>query len=79
MDDREKVIRGLTCCQTINEYCDDCLYNRIRYNQCTKVLIKEALALLKEQERQIIELEEKLRLMEYGDQDVMQSGLMPAT
>ena len=49
MADREKVISGLTCCQTINEYCDECPYNRISYDQCTKVLTKEALGLLKEQ------------------------------
>lgn len=27
----------------------------------------------------IKELEEKLRLLEYGDQDILQSGMMPAT
>lgn len=27
----------------------------------------------------IKELEEKLRLLEYGDQDIIQSGMMPAT
>lgn len=51
MADREKVIRGLKCCQTINEYCDDCPYNRISYDQCTKVLTKEALELLEEQKQ----------------------------
>ena len=39
----------------------------------------DAFELLKEQERQIIELKEELRLMEYGDQDTAQSALMPAT
>lgn len=38
-----------------------------------------ALTLLKEQEQKINELEEKLRLLEYGDQDILQSGMMPAT
>ncbi len=37
------------------------------------------LNLLKEQDRQIIELKEKLRHMEYGNQDAEQSLLMPAT
>ena len=40
---------------------------------------KAALALLKEQERRINELEEKLRVIEYGDQDTLHSGMMPAT
>lgn len=39
----------------------------------------DALELLKEQDKRINELEEKLRLMEYGDQDILQSGMMPAT
>lgn len=34
---------------------------------------------MEEQEKRINELEEKLRLLEYGDQDVLESGLMPAT
>lgn len=49
MADRKKVIMGLACCQTINAYCDECPYNHISYHQCTKVLIKEALELQKEQ------------------------------
>ena len=40
---------------------------------------KEILALLKEQEQRINFLEERLRLLEYGDQGTLQSGLMPAT
>ena len=39
----------------------------------------EMCELLKEQEARIKELEEKLRLLEYGDQDILQSGMMPAT
>ena len=79
MADRKKVIRGLTCCQTINEYCDECPYNRISYDQCTKVLIKEAREALHDQERQIAALKEKLRLLEYGNQDAAQIPIMPAT
>jgi len=41
--------------------------------------VDDAIALLKEQEQRINELEEKLRLLEYGDQDTLQSGMMPAT
>ena len=44
-------------------------------NQFRDVLV----ALLKEQGQTINELEEKLRLLEYGDQDILQSGMMPAT
>ncbi len=40
---------------------------------------EEILALLKEQEKRINELEEKLRLLEYGDLDTLQSAMMPAT
>ena len=41
--------------------------------------IKWLRGMLKEQEQRINELEEKLRLLEYGDQDTLQSGMMPAT
>lgn len=44
-------------------------------NQFRDVLV----AMLKEQWKTINELEEKLRLLEYGDQDILQSGMMPAT
>ena len=39
----------------------------------------DAIAMLKEQEKRINELEEKLRLLEYGDHDTLQSAMMPAT
>lgn len=38
-----------------------------------------ALKLLKEQEARIGELEEKLRVLEYGDQDTLKSAMMQAT
>ena len=41
--------------------------------------VNMAIELLKEQEQRINFLEERLRLLEYGDQDTLQSGLMPAT
>ena len=41
--------------------------------------VQRAIDALKEQAARIRELEEKLRLLEYGDQDVLQSGMMPAT
>lgn len=64
--DREKVIERLEhCAETRDGYVRDC--------------INDALELLKEQEQTINELEEKLRLLEYGDRDILQSGMMPAT
>jgi hypothetical protein len=41
--------------------------------------MKDAIALLKEQEQRINELEEKLRLLEYGNHDCVQDILMYAT
>lgn len=51
------------------------------YNDCSKheTLSRMLDELLKEQEQTINELEEKLRLLEYGDRDILQSGMMPAT
>ena len=56
--------------------CRSCPYN---LDGCACQRMQDTLALLKEQERIINELEEKLRLMEYGDQDTLQSSMMPAT
>lgn len=42
-------------------------------------LIADTIILLEKQTARIRELEEKLRLLEYGDQDILQSGMMPAT
>lgn len=41
--------------------------------------IDEIIDMMEEQEKKINELEEKLRLLEYGDQDILKSGLRPAT
>ena len=81
MADIEKVIKGLEHCKRESEHIDDnpcngCPYYELK--ECQQMMA-DALELLKEQERQIIELKEKLRLMEYGDQDTAQSALMPAT
>lgn len=74
MPDREKVIKGLHYCS--NDCSRICPY--FDADGCNALLARDALALLKEQERRINELEEKLRLMEYGDQGTLQSGMMPA-
>lgn len=80
MVDRQKVIKGLECCK---EACaiGGCPYwnGSITDGSCMLKLHADALSMLKEQEKRINELEEKLRLLEYGDQDILQSGMMPAT
>ena len=84
MVDMEKVIKGLPCLTGVPIYCETCPYSD-EYGfgwgnrKCAKECASDALELLKKQERQIIELKEKLRLMEYGDQESAQSLLMPAT
>lgn len=85
MTEREKVIEGLEMCTNISQ--DGCLMlcpykdekDETYSGFCEQVLKQDALALLKEQQKRINELEEKLRLLEYGDQDILQSGMMPAT
>ena len=51
MPDRESVTRGLECCT--NKYCagKDCTY--WAYDYCTTKLVCDALALLKEQDKEI--------------------------
>ena len=79
MLERQKVIKGLNCCAHIDGInCIYCPYDNTS-EDCTALMSMDALALLKEQETRIKELEEKLRLLEYGDQDILQSGMMPAT
>lgn len=78
MDDKEKVIKGLKQHRDGQFHsCDNCPY--VNDTSCQLKLYSDALALLEEQEKRINELEEKLRLLEYGDQDTLESGLRPAT
>ena len=50
MTSREKVIRGLECCNAPNNH-DECPYNgEAHYNICTHKLLKDAIKLLKGQE-----------------------------
>jgi transcription elongation GreA/GreB family factor len=73
MTDREKVVKQFM------HLLNAAKGNYQDFVDLTVDLGEEIAALLREQERRINELEEKLRLMEYGDQDTLQSGMMPAT
>ena len=53
MIDREKVIKGLKCCLTLDSPCGDCpyySYEDIQELECERNLRNDALVLLKEQE-----------------------------
>lgn len=81
MADYEKVIKGLMVCvdRIPGKYnCNECPYE-IDGNYCEINLAKDAITLLNDQKKKINELEEKLRLLEYGDLDTLQSAMMPAT
>ena len=70
MTDREKVIKGLECCQkkvciyddTLKEcpYWELCGRHEDAFEDCTKVLAKDALALLKAREARVMTLDEAL-------------------
>lgn len=77
MAEREKVVKGLECLITNEVPCEGCPYNGSGY--CLRNITKDAMDLLKEQEQTINKLEKKLRLLEYVDQDTLQSGMMQAT
>ena len=85
MTEREKIITALECCKDVHQSgrwasgCISCGYSDKHRPDCFLRLADDAAELLKEQEQRINELEEKLRLLEYGDQDIFQSGMMPAT
>jgi hypothetical protein len=61
--DREKLIEQLET---------DAIATDTGFVEIPLFQFSEILALLKEQEKRINELEEKLRLLEYGDQDTLQ-------
>ena len=50
--DREKVTKGLECCVLPHDCSDDCPYSNTN-SFCTNLLHKNALELLKEQEKEI--------------------------
>ena len=77
MTDKEKTLKGLECLITNEVPCEGCPYLGSGY--CLMNIAKDAMELLKEQERRINKLEEKLRLFEYGGLDTLQSAMRPAT
>ena len=81
MPDREKVIRELKAARLFFEMGSNRADGVVGNLGCKSGMkyIDDALVMLKEQEQTINELKEKLRLLEYGDQDIFQSGMMPAT
>ena len=85
MPDREKVIDGLEMLRFFNQRAGRELWADKPYGvQETDIanadaIYADAIAMLKEQEARIRELEEKLRALKYGDQDTLKSTMMPAT
>ena len=81
MPDMEKVVKGLQCCSGTGDCVNSCPYGDVTsfMFECTSLLAQDALELLKEQDARIRELEEKLRVLEYGDQNTLKSAMMPAT
>ena len=63
MAGREKVIKGLECCLTLDSHCGDCPYYSCDTQEldCERNLRHDALALLKEQEAAYQVAEELLR------------------
>ena len=65
MEDFEKVVKGYECCLRINGGCKDCPYwDRTNSNKCEGKLKKDAIELLKEQQKQIEMLEYDLAIAE---------------
>ncbi len=68
MTDREKVIRSIDGCINIGDYCNDCDYDGciFHHGSCEKDLLADALALLKEQEAMLVEIDGQLGGIKYG-------------
>ena len=67
MPDREKVIKGLECCASMNgdacrecPYSSECVAGEVLYQTGTAHLAADALALLKKQEQKWISVEDRL-------------------
>lgn len=60
MSDREKVTKGLKLCVVTGDFCGECPYDGME--SCIEKLHDDTLALLKEQEKRIKDLEKNLRI-----------------
>ena len=85
MPDREKIVEIFS---KLRNYADNDVHSVVNpenWHIYSKLcdLIDEAeedvLVLLKDQEKKFNELEEKLRVLEYGDPDTLKSAMMPTT
>ena len=64
--DREKVIKGLKCCLALDSPCGDCpyySYEEIQELECERNLRKDAIAMLKEQQQEIWELQDQVEYL----------------
>lgn len=67
MVEREKVILGLECCSQQRggpELCEQCTYNKEPF-PCSNALMRDALALLREQEARVMTREEVIRSQDW--------------
>ena len=82
---REKIIDGLEMLRFFNQRAGRELWidkpHDVQEQDISNAdrIYVSTISLLKEQRERINELEEKLRLLEYGDLDTLQSTMMPAT
>lgn len=63
--DKEKVIKGLECCNQVEDGCEACPYYN-DFNGCMLELREDALALIKEQQERIETLESLRRIEHEG-------------
>lgn len=58
--DMETVIKGLECCSAPGGNCETCPYEIVEgFAECTSALAKDALAMLKEQQKLIDEITQR--------------------
>ena len=64
MPDREKAMHGLECCSAPGGNCEICPYEIVEgFADCTSALANDALAMLKEQQQQIWELQDQVEYL----------------
>lgn len=86
MTNVEKIIKGLEQCwekKPDSRNCNECPYQKYfgekRGKSCADRMNIDALKMLKWQKQRINELEEKLRVLECGEQNTLKDIMMPAT